>query len=337
MPVSLGLIGCAHIHVPGFIKMIKARSDVLVKSVWDHDQARGKMRAAELGAEFVGDYQNILADSHTLAVIVASETDRHESLVPAIVAAGKHLFVEKPLGFAARDAFAMADAIEKAGVKFQTGYFMRGSPVIQFLKEQVDAGTFGKITRVRGSNCHSGALGGWFDKEWRWMADPKIAGCGAFGDLGTHSLDLLLWLFGEVASVTAQMDDGTARYGGGAGGCDETGEGLLRFKSGTIGTLAAAWDDVANPVSLIISGTEAHAAVINDELFFTCKKIDGADGEKPWTTLPAPLPHALDLFLNAICGKDAPLVGAREAAYRNAVMEALYHAARNDQWVPVKV
>ena len=331
MPISLGLIGCAHIHVPGFIKMIKARSDVAVKSVWDHDEARGKMRADELGAEFIRDYQAVVADSGIPAVIVGSETHRHQTLVTAIVAAGKHLFVEKPLGFAARDAFAMADLIEKAGVIFQTGYFMRGSPVVQFLKQQVDAGTFGKITRVRASNCHSGALGGWFDKEWRWMADPKIAGCGAFGDLGTHSLDLLLWLFGDVASVTAQMDQGTARYEE----CDETGEGLLRFKSGVIGTLAAAWDDVANPVSLIISGTEAHAAVINGELFFTCKKIEGADGKKPWAPLPAALPHAFELFLDAIIGKRVSLVGAREAAYRNAVMDALYHAAKNNQWVTV--
>src|SRR4029450_13763343 len=130
-------------------------------------------------------------------------------------------------------------AIEKAGVLFQTGYFMRGDAKHQFLKQQVAAGAFGKITRVRGSNCHSGALGRWFDTEWRSMADPKIAGCGAFGDLGTHSLDILLWLFGEVEKVTAQLDTGTGAYGD----CDETGEGILRFKSGTIGTLAAAWDD----------------------------------------------------------------------------------------------
>jgi predicted dehydrogenase len=332
MAISLALVGCAHIHVPGFIRMLKLRQDVVVKSVWDHDAARGQMRAGELEAQFVADIQSILADRDIAAVIVASETNQHEAIVPAVVAAGKHLFVEKPLGFAARDANAMADAIEMAGVKFSTGYFMRSSPVAQFLKKQVNSGAFGKITRVRGSNCHSGALGGWFDKEWRWMADPKIAGCGGFGDLGTHSLDLLLWLGGEVSAVTAQLDNGTARYAG----CDELGEGLLRFKSGAIGTLAAGWDDVANPVSLIISGTEAHAAVINDELFFTCKKIDGADGKKAWTQLPPKLPHAFELFLDAIGGKDAPLIGAREAAYRNAVMEALYAGASQQRWIAIE-
>jgi predicted dehydrogenase len=208
---------------------------------------------------------------------------------------------------------------------------MRSSPVAQFLKAQVDSGAFGKITRVRGSNCHSGALGGWFDKEWRWMADPTIAGCGAFGDLGTHSLDLLIWLCGEVSAVTAQLDNGKARYPD----CDETGEALLRFKSGAIGTLAAAWDDLANPVSLIISGTEAHAAVIDGELFFTCKNVEGADGKTPWTKLPAAKPHAFELFLDALVGKPAELVGAREAAYRNVVMEAMYEAAKEERWVEV--
>jgi predicted dehydrogenase len=291
------------------------------------------MRADELGARFVSDCHVILSDPEIAAIVVASETNRHEALVPSIVEARKHLFVEKPLGFAARDAFAMAELIEKAGVKFQTGYFMRSSPVAQFLKAQVDGGAFGKITRVRGSNCHSGALGGWFDKEWRWMADPTTAGCGAFGDLGTHSLDLMIWLCGEVKSVAAQLDNGTARYPG----CDETGEGLLRFKSGAIGTLAAAWDDVANPVSVIISGTEGHAAVINGELFFTCKSVQGADGKTPWTKLPAAKPHAFELFLDAVVGKPVQLVGAREAAYRNAVMEALYQAAKEEKWVGVKV
>ena len=50
----------------------------------------------------------------------------------------------------------MAAAIEKAGVKFQTRYFNRGLPDILYMKQLVDDGTFGKITRIRGSNCHNG-------------------------------------------------------------------------------------------------------------------------------------------------------------------------------------
>ena len=198
----------------------------------------------------------------------------------------------------ARDAYAMADAIDKAGVIFQTGYFQRSTQVNLFLKECVTSGTFGKITRVRHSNCHHGALEGWFDKEWRWMADPKQAGVGAFGDLGAHSVDLLVWLIGDVESCTAVLSAGTNRYPP----ADETGEALLRFRSGIIGTIAAGWDDVANPVSLLISGTEGHAAVINDRLFITTPNLPGADGQKPWKNLPKPLPHPFELFLDAVAG-----------------------------------
>jgi predicted dehydrogenase len=329
---NIALLGCGHIHAPGFIKNVKARTEVQIKSVWDHDAARGQARADEIGARFIGDVKTILGDPEIKAVAIYSETDRHRDLVVPSAEAKKDLFVEKPLGFAAADAYVMADAIEKSGVRFQTGYFRRGAPENLYLKDELAKGTFGKVTRIRGSNCHGGALGGWFDTEWRWMADPKIAGCGAFGDLGTHSLDIMLWMMGEVTSATGALDKGTARYGD----CDETGEALMKFKSGAIGTLAAAWDDLVNPVSLLISGTEAHAVVINGQVFLASKKLN-LDGKTPITDLPAAKPAGVEAWLDAITGKKATLVPARDAAYRSAVMEAIYEGARHNNWEAPKV
>ena len=331
--LDVALVGCAHIHTPGFIKKIKERNDVRVKSVWDHDRARAQKNATELGATVVDDVSAIWKDATIPAAIVCSETDRHAALVTAGANAKKHLFVEKPLGMGAKDSYEMAAAIEKNGVIFQTGYFTRGDPIHLFLREQIAKGTFGKITRARHSNCHSGSLGGWFDTDWRWMADPKIAGCGAFGDLGTHSLDILLWLFGDVDKVTGSIHVATGRYGD----CDEYGEALLNFKNGVVATLAAGWVDVDNPVRLLISGTEGHAVVSQGQLYLNSKKVEGADGKTPWTKLPAMLPHAFNLFLDAVVGKkDVPLVGAREAAVRSAVMEAIYEGARESKWVAPK-
>ena len=53
-----------------------------------------------------------------------------------------------------------------------------------------------------------------------YLADPKIAGVGAFGDLGTHKLDILMWLIGDIDSVSAQVKVVTGRYGD----CDESGD-----------------------------------------------------------------------------------------------------------------
>ncbi len=330
---TIAFVGCAHVHTPGFINIVQKRSDLHCKSVWDHDAARAEKRAAEMGAQVVTDLDAIYQDPDIDAVIICTETNLHEEVVLPGAAAGKHLFVEKPLGMGARDGYAMADAVEQAGVLFSTGFFMRGDPNHLFLKAQIEQGGFGQITRIRGSNCHSAALGRWFDTEWRWMADPKIAGVGAFGDLGAHSLDILLWLMGDVTQVTAQIDNGIRAYEG----CDETGEGLLRFANGTIGTLAAAWDDIANPVSLLVSGTEAHAVVFHGQLYFQSKHIDGADGKQPWTDLPPALPAGLELLLNAVTGqKAAALVTAREAAYRAAVMEAMYEGAKQAAWIAPK-
>jgi 1,5-anhydro-D-fructose reductase (1,5-anhydro-D-mannitol-forming) len=309
------LVGAAHIHTPGFIKRLNAREDWRVKYVWDHDADRAAKRAGELNAQTTADLSTIWSN-------------RHESLVREAAAAKKHLFVEKPLGITAKDSYAMADAIEQAGVLFQTGYFMRGNPIHQFLREHIQKGSFGKITRIRHTNCHSGSLGGWFDSEWRWMADYSQAGVGAFGDLGTHSLDILLWLMGDVERVSASIKVVTGRYGD----CDETGESLIEFANGAIGTLAAGWVDVAHPVSVIVSGTEGHAYVAEGKLYFKSSHVEGAEGKEPWTDLPAEWPHAFELFLDAVAGKDVPLVGAREAAVRSAVMEAMYQAAQQGTW-----
>ena len=331
-PVTLAFVGCAHIHTPGFIKLLNGRSDVKTKWVWDHDTARAEKRAKELSAQVVSDPEKIWVDSEVAGVVICSETNRHHDLVIAAAKAGKHMFVEKPLGITGRESEAMASAIQKAGLHFTTGYFMRTDPKHLFLKDQVAQGNFGRITRVRGSNCHAGSLRGYFDSEWRWMADPKIAGVGAFGDLGTHKLDILMWLFGDVDEVSAEIQIVTNKYKD----CDETGEALMQFKNGIIGTLAAGWVDVDDPVQLLISGTEGHATIARNELYFKSSKASGADGKKPFTDLPSAPVLPLHQFVDAVSGKkDQPLVTPAEAAARVKVMEAMYKAARGRKWVKV--
>jgi predicted dehydrogenase len=143
-----------------------------------------------------------------------------------------------------------------------------------------------------------------------------------------------MWLIGEVDAVTADIKVVTGRYGD----CDETGEALIEFKNGVIGTLAAGWVDVDDPVQLLISGTEAHAVIVNDKLSYQKKNEPGTDGR--YIILPSmlPLPSLLplDQFVYAVAGqKHQPLVIPQEAAARVAVMEAMYKAARERKWVKV--
>ena len=328
---AVALVGAAHIHTPGYIKALKGRSDVRVKAVWDYDPARAAKAASDLGSKAVASVEQIWSDSEIKAVVICSETNRHHDLVIAGAQAGKHLYVEKPLGINGKESLEMAKAIEEAKVLFTTGYFMRCDPKHLFLKKEVAAGNLGIITRVRASNCHGGSLAGYFDTDYRWMADPKIAGVGAFGDLGTHKLDILMWIFGGLDSGTATLRTVTNRYPG----CDETGEALLKFKNGIIGTLGAGWVDVDDPVKLLISGTEGHAVIVNNQLYYTSKRT-GSKGKEPYPELPAGPQVPIQQFFAALAGaKDQPLVPPGEAAARVVAMEALYASASEGKWVPI--
>ena len=314
----------------GFVKRINDRSDVSVKAVWDHDSDRAAKNAEMLKANNEGNLDAIFADDEINAVVICSETNRHEELVLKAAAADKHMFVEKPLGFAAADAWRMASAIDQAGVKFQTGYFMRGAPGHLWAKQHIEKGSFGKITRAQHNNRHSGSIGRWFDTDWRWMADPSIAGCGAFGDLGTHSLDILMWWLGDVVEATGDINVVLENYGD----CDESGQGMIKFAGGAVATISGAWVDLVNPIRWEISGTEGYAAEFNGSVFAKGKAVDG-DGEKliEVSDVPEMQPHAFELFLDAVAGKDVPLVTAQEAAGRSAVMEAIYDGAKSRKWV----
>ena len=332
---TLAFLGVAHIHTPNFVKLVKERPDQFrVKAVWDVQPERAHIAASHLDCHAVDHYADIIADDEVDAVIITSETSLHRELVEGAAAAGKDMFVEKPLAIDACDAYAMQKAIDDAGVIFQIGHFMRSYPFCRAIKRLVDEGKLGTITRIRHSNVHHGAIGGWFDAGmgwyedgWLWMTDLEKAGVGGFGDLGAHSLDILMWLMGDVESVTAQMDSLLGKYP-----CDEYGEGMLRFANGAIGTLAAGWVDLLRTSPILVSGTAGVAYVDDDKLYVKSDNLVGADGGE-WTDLPEALPHAFILFLDALNGEDLPLISAKEAADRTAVMQAFYQAAETNSWV----
>jgi predicted dehydrogenase len=328
--ITVAVVGVAHIHTPGYLDLLKKRPDVRIKYVWDHDSARAEKRAQETGAQTVSDLKTVWDDAEVSVVVILSETNRHPELVLAAAKAGKHMFVEKPMGITSRESREMADAIDKAGGLFTTGYFSRTDPKHLFLKAEISKGNFGVITRVRASNSHNGSLQGWFDTDWRWMTDPKIAGVGAFGDLGTHKLDILMWMLGDLESVTGDIRAVTHRYGD----CDETGEALLQFKNGVIATLAAGWVDIDDPVKLQICGTQGHAVIFNDKLYYRSEKVEDSDNRKPVSRLPPEPKPPLQQLLDAVAGdKNQPLVTADEAAARVTAMAAIYEAARDRKWV----
>ncbi|HAI12136.1 MAG TPA: gfo/Idh/MocA family oxidoreductase [Phycisphaerales bacterium] len=329
MSIPIAFVGCSHIHVPGFINMLKKVDGVSVKYAWDPEIERAQKWGGEVGAQVVTDLNVIAKDPDIKAVVITSKTVEHTALVKKFAKAGKHIFVEKPLGMSAEDAKKQAKMINKAGVLFSTGYFMRSFPINMYAREMIQSGKLGKITRISMSNCHQGSLAGWFDTEWRWMTKPKQSGCGAFGDLGTHILDILLWFMegDKVKRVTGAIDSATGRYGK----VDEYGQGLIRFKSGAVANIAAGWVSNADPYKMDISGTDGELYVEAGKLLIKTKDMEKA---QEVTDLPDAMPHAFMIFIERIAGiSELPVVTADEAALRNKVMEKIYLAARENTWI----
>ena len=157
---TIAFVGCAHIHTPDFMNKMKERKDVKVKYCYDHKNERAEKWAKFHSCEALSDSPDkIWNDPEVQAVVICSETNLHRPLVEGAAKAKKHAFIEKPLGISAKDSYTMANALNKAGVLFTTGYFMRTDPKHLFLREQVANGAFGKITRASAWNCHSGSLG----------------------------------------------------------------------------------------------------------------------------------------------------------------------------------
>ena len=330
--IVTAFLGVAHIHTPGFINALnKRRKDVLVKAVYDRDPARGELRSTELeGSSYTSSFESVIEDPEITSVVICSETIQHMELVTAAAKAGKHIFCEKPLGLGHDDAAAMAAAIKSAGITFQTGFFMRGTPVHQWIKGVVASGSLGKITRVRYTNCHHAALDGWFDTEWRWLTDPKLAGGGALLDLGAHVLDLIIDTYvpteGKIAKIAGALGSRGGRYGS---EIDEYGSALLTFESGAIAELEASWVDPKLRSPVEVFGTEGQIQLLNDGVRYFSKNVEGADGNQPVEEFPAGAPNAFELFWDALLGRplQVPLIGIDEAAYGSTIMEQIYNAA----------
>jgi len=189
------------------------------------------------------------------------------------------------------------------------------------------------LTRARYSNCHSGAAGGWFDKEWAWFAKTELSGGGALLDLGAHSLDLIINTFTPTEGAIVQTHGALAnRLGTYGGEIDEYGTGLLVFESGFQAVFEASWVDKSPlhaPVSVF--GTAGAILVQPDGVYYQSDLVEGADGKSPLSAadLPEAAPHAFRLYWERLLGRPlpVPLVPVREAALGSAVMERLYKSA----------
>lgn len=170
----------------------------------------------------------------------------HVHAEPSIAAleAGTPTFCEKPLAPTLEDAEAMADAAADAGVPAGVAFNYRFVPAIQYAKELIENGELGELHHFRGRYLQDWLV----DPEapWSWRNDAEMAGSGALGDLGAHTIDLARFLVGDVAEVSGHLRtfvDERPVDGGSETRpvtVDDAYSAQIDFENGVMGTLEAS-------------------------------------------------------------------------------------------------
>ncbi|GAB1820144.1 Gfo/Idh/MocA family protein [Herbidospora sp. RD11066] len=253
--IRVGMVSWAHVHAEFRAKALSEIPGVEVVAISDDNVERGQAAAERWNAEFIPNYKDLVARDDVDIVMVHSENSRHRDQVIAAAEAGKHVFCEKPVATTVEDAKAMAEAVAKAGVDGTAAFVSRFSKEADRAKKIVESGVLGKILLTRSFIGLAGiAEIGCPPDMVEWMNDPVLGGGGAWIDEGSHGVDLLRWLVGDITEVTAMTAN---RDKPGLDG-EDIAVALARYADGGLAEIGTVWSlsaDIGMRNSLEIYGT----------------------------------------------------------------------------------
>lgn len=199
------------------------------------------------------DAEELIHDPEVDAVYVATPPDAHRDHVLRVAAAGKPVYVEKPMARSAAECEDMVSACEDAGVRLFVAYYRRAMPRFVTVKRLLDQGRIGEPRTVTIRSERPGGADGTADPGWR--VDPAVSGGGYFVDLGSHTLDLLDWLLGPVTHVS-----GTATNRGGRYPAEDIVSAVLGFGSEVAGVGCWNYDSFQHVDQVEVVGTTGSLA-----------------------------------------------------------------------------
>ncbi|MBP3961871.1 Gfo/Idh/MocA family protein [Paenibacillus lignilyticus] len=190
--VRVGIIGCGGIangkHLPSLAQVkdaeIVAFCDIIVEKA---EQAKAKYGTEE--AKVYSDYKLLLQDASIDVIHVCTPNDSHAVISIDALEAGKHVLCEKPMAKTAADARKMLEVAKRTGKKLSIGYNNRYRADSRYLKEACDAGELGEIYFAKAHAIRRRAV-----PTWGVFLDEEKQGGGPLIDIGTHALDLVLWM-----------------------------------------------------------------------------------------------------------------------------------------------
>lgn len=198
--LKIGVLGAGFMggtHARAYAKL----PEVQVVAVSSRSAEKAEALAKEVGAEALTDSMALATDPRLDAVSITLPTNLHKDYTIAALNAGKHVFLEKPMGLSVEECDAMIEAAQKNQRLLMIAHVLRFWPEYMALVEFVKSGELGKPLSATAKRLSARPT--WGD----WFVNPEWTG-GAVLDLQVHDLDTLNWLFGSPKTVYARGQRG---------------------------------------------------------------------------------------------------------------------------------
>ena len=356
--LKVGIIGCGGIANGKHMPALKKLKEVEMVAFCDIDIEKAQKAAEEFGiadAAVYTDYVELLKDETIDVIHVCTPNKSHADITVTALEAGKHVMCEKPMAKTSADAKRMLDAAERTGKKLTIGYQNRFRDDSTYLYKTCKRGDLGDIYFAKAHAIRRRAV-----PTWGVFLNEEEQGGGPLIDIGTHALDLTLWMMNNynpkyvVGNVYKKLGDQTET--GNAWGdwnpeeytVEDSAFGFITMEDGATIVLESSWalnSLETGEAKTTLCGTLAGADMkdglrINKAEFgklVTIKPtldaagVDFYDGSKQ-----SPADLEAKLWIESIINDTEPLVKPQEAFVVTQILEALYESAKTGKPVYFK-
>ena len=338
-PLGVGIIGVGGI-APTHAAAIKDTPGTQLVAAATRSEERGTAFTTKFGGDWCSDYRDLLARADVDIVIICTPHHLHAPMTIDAAEAGKHVLCEKPMGTTVAECDAMIAACKRANVQLGVVFQGRFQPLSRKLKAALDARELGRLLWVSSNMV-------WYRTEeyYRsgpWRGTQTTGGGGVVMNQAVHTIDMLLWLSGMPARVTAQTR--TLNH---AIEVEDGAIAILEYADGHLGLIQATTAAFPGlPERLEFFGTLGSAVFHKGEGRIEWHMIepraDPVDQAPAVSGAASPVEsstvaHTEEFqdFVAAIREHRAPLVDGLEGRRSVQLVEALYKSARSG--VPVDV
>jgi predicted dehydrogenase len=222
-----------------------------IVSCYTRSEEKRQTFAAKYRCRLASSYEAMLADPEVEAIINTTPNDVHLSTTSAAAAAGKHVFLDKPIANTIADGFAITEACRKAGVVLALGYQRRRESQFRWIRQRIDDGLFGKLVNAE-ANISRDRLGKVDLGSWRYQSAGMPG--GVMLQIGIHYIDVLEYLLGPIRAVRGQAAQLVL-----PGDNPDVASLILEHDNGALSTLNASYASASEYYLMNIYGKDATA------------------------------------------------------------------------------